>query len=113
MTRERPFIAVYMMASRKFGTLYTGVTSNLWLRVLKHKRGVFDGFSKTYGCTGLVWFENHTSMRAAIQREKNIKHWVRRWKLDLIAAQNPDWHDLAKDWHDETADRWLIERDDT
>jgi putative endonuclease len=111
MARERPFIAAYMMASGKYGTLYTGVTSNLWERVLKHKKGAYDGFSKKYGCTGLVWFRPFQSMKEAIQAEKNMKHWVRLWKIRTIEADNPAWRDLASDWYDETTNRWLLEPD--
>ena len=111
MARERPFIAVYIMASGRHGTLYTGVTSNLWLRVWQHKNGKFDGFSKDYGCNGLVWFKTFDSMKEAIQAEKNLKHWVRRWKIRTIEADNPNWRDLSADWFDETTNRWLIDPD--
>ena len=88
---------VYILASKKNGTLYTGVTNNLVKRVYEHKTKVVDGFSKEYDVNRLVYFELHETMPNAIQREKNIKHWSRKWKLDLIEKDNPDWHDLFED----------------
>jgi putative endonuclease len=85
---------VYVMASRKRGTLYVGVTSNLIKRVWQHKNDLADGFTKAYGVHVLVWFEMHGSMRAAIQREKALKCWKRRWKLRLVEEVNPEWLDL-------------------
>ena len=93
-------IAVYIMASGRNGTLYTGVTSELWRRVQRHKLGRFEGFSKSYGCKTLVWYESHPVMVDAIAREKQIKRWRREWKLALIEAQNPQWRDLAEGWFD-------------
>lgn len=86
--------AVYIMASRKYGTLYIGVTSDLANRVAQHREGVMDGFTKRYGVKRLVWFERHDSIVVAIQREKSLKKWKRRWKVDLIEMNNPDWNDL-------------------
>jgi putative endonuclease len=86
--------AVYIMASRRNGTLYTGVTSDLVKRVWQHKEGLGDGFSKRYGCKLLVWFELADSMDAAITREKQLKGGSRAKKLALIEAMNPDWEDL-------------------
>ncbi|MCR6645929.1 MAG: GIY-YIG nuclease family protein [Terricaulis sp.] len=97
MTRFE-FIAVYLMASGRNGTLYLGVTSNLIQRVCQHKEGAIDGFSKRYGCVRLVWFEAHTEMSAAIAREKDIKKWRRAWKLNLIERTNPQWRDLFEDF---------------
>jgi len=91
-------IAVYIMASARNGTLYTGVTSALAVRVGQHKRGAFEGFSKDHGCKRLVWFETHPTMLEAIGREKRIKRWRRDWKLALIEAENPQWRDLAEEW---------------
>ena len=91
---------VYILASRPRGTLYLGVTNNLVRRTWEHREHLLPGFTSKYGCTRLVWFEAHEDMRVAIQREKTMKHWSRRWKIDLIIASNPDWHDL---W-DEIAD---------
>ena len=109
--RERPFICVHIMASGRLGTLYIGVTSDLWTRVLQHKQGRHDGFTKKHGCTGLVWFERFDLLPPAFERETRIKGWRRRWKLDLIQAFNPEWRDLAADWYDETTNRWLIDPD--
>ncbi len=111
MARHRPFIAVYILASRRNGTLYIGVTSDLWLRVLQHKHGHFEGFAKTYGCTRLVWFEAFDDMATAIQREKSLKRYIRKWKLDLIEAENAEWRDLSDGWYDETSNRWLLDPD--
>ncbi|MBL8536610.1 MAG: GIY-YIG nuclease family protein [Hyphomonadaceae bacterium] len=89
------FIAVYLMASRRNGTLYLGVTSNL----PQHREGAIEGFSKKHGCTVLVWFEQHAEMGAAIAREKEIKKWRRAWKLALLEKRNPQWRDLYDDFH--------------
>ena len=89
---------VYILASRRQGTLYTGVTSKLGLRVEQHKLGTFGGFSKQYGCKTLVWFERHPAMEQAIAREKQIKRWRRDWKLALIEGENPEWRDLSDGW---------------
>jgi putative endonuclease len=86
--------AVYIMASAKRGTLYIGVTSDLIKRVWQHKQGVTEGFSKKYGTSILVYFEQHEAMNSAIVREKQIKKWRRQWKENLIVQQNPDWLDL-------------------
>ncbi|WP_150495179.1 GIY-YIG nuclease family protein [Roseibium aquae] len=85
---------VYILASRPYQTLYTGVTSDLARRVYEHREGLIKGFSEKYGTKLLVWYENHTEISAAIQREKQIKRWRRRWKFELIEALNPDWIDL-------------------
>ena len=98
MVGQDPWIAVYMMASARNGTLYTGVTSQLQARVAQHKLGVFEGFSRTYGCKTLVWYERHPIMLEAIAREKQIKRWRRTWKLSLIETENPQWRDLSEDW---------------
>ena len=88
---------VYILASCRNGTLYTGVTSALVKRVWEHKNDVVEGFTKRYGVHMLVWFELHENMLDAISREKAIKEWKRKWKLDLIEAVNPDWRDLYFD----------------
>jgi len=88
---------VYILASRRNGTLYTGVTSNLIGRVWQHRGDLIDGFTKKYSVHTLVWFEPHESMEAAIGREKAIKGWRRAWKIELIEAGNPMWRDLYKD----------------
>ena len=94
---ERNFY-VYMLASRKNGTLYTGVTNDLVRRVAEHRSGEVKGFTSTYGVKALVWFEPHTDIEAAILREKRIKRWNRAWKIAMIEAGNLDWRDLAEEW---------------
>jgi putative endonuclease len=89
---------VYIMASKKNGTLYVGVTNDLARRVYEHKNGLVDGFSNRYGVKTLVYYETTDSIEAAIQREKQIKKWNRLWKLELIEGFNPDWRDLSESW---------------
>ena len=89
-----PCSFVYLMASRRNGTLYTGVTTNLVRRVWEHREGARDGFTKTYEVKMLVWFEQHVSIHDAIAREKAIKRWRSAWKLVLIERENPLWRDL-------------------
>ncbi len=86
--------AVYIMANKRNGTLYTGVTSSLPQRAWQHREGVADGFMQRYGCKMLVWFEMAPDMESAILREKQIKGGSRARKLALIEAGNPDWRDL-------------------
>lgn len=85
---------VYILASKRNGTLYVGVTSNLVQRVWQHRNDQVEGFTKRYGVHALVWYEAHETMESAIAREKAIKAWRRAWKLALIEAENPDWQDL-------------------
>ena len=85
---------VYILANRRNGTLYVGVTSNLVQRVWQHREGCVDGFTKRYGVHRLVWYERHDDMESAIVREKRIKKWRRTWKLELIERANPEWRDL-------------------
>jgi putative endonuclease len=85
---------VYIMTNRPNGTLYVGVTSDLARRVWEHWEGVEDGFTKTYSLKRLVYAEPHNDIRAALQREKNLKHWSRAWKVRLILENNPTWDDL-------------------
>jgi putative endonuclease len=85
---------VYMLASQRNGTLYIGVTSSIEQRVWQHRAKVFEGFTKRYHVHRLVYAEFHDSMDAAIQREKQLKHWRRAWKLALIERDNPEWEDL-------------------
>ena len=85
---------VYIMTNRPNGTLYTGVTSNLARRVWEYREGVVEGFTKRYGLKLLVYAEPHEDIRAAIQREKNLKHWSRAWKVRLILETNASWADL-------------------
>lgn len=90
---EKQF-AVYIMASRRNGTLYIGVTSDLVKRVWEHREGVVDGFTKQYGVKTLVWYEQHGNAESAIMREKRLKKWNRQWELMLIEGFNPTWRDL-------------------
>ncbi len=85
---------VYIMTSKRNGTLYTGVTSNLIQRVWRHKNNQIEGFTKRYVIHTLVWYEVHETMISAITREKEIKNWKRAWKLSLIEKTNPEWRDL-------------------
>jgi putative endonuclease len=89
--RFRLFIAVYMMASRKYGTIYTGVTSQLPGRFWEHREGLLSGFTRKYNVRRLVWYECHETMEAAIRRETAIKKYKREWKINLIERDNPDW----------------------
>ena len=95
MTNKQP--AVYILANRRNGALYTGVTSNLPARVWQHRNDVTEGFTKKYGVHTLVYFELHDEMASAISREKQIKNWQRKWKAKLIEKQNPTWRDLYDD----------------
>ena len=83
-----------MLTSKRNGTLYIGVTSNLQERVWQHKSDLVDGFTKRYGVHRLVWYEVHPDMESAITREKRLKEWRREWKVELIEQSNPDWMDL-------------------
>lgn len=85
---------VYIMASRRNGTIYTGVTSNLPARVYQHRNGLVAGFTKKYGCKLLVWYEAHDDLENARLRECQIKKWNRQWKLTTIELMNPGWDDL-------------------
>ncbi len=85
---------VYILASRPGGTLYVGVTNDLVRRTCEHREGLAAGFTQRYGVKMLVYYERHDSVHAAIQRERNTKHWLREWKIDLIISINPDWRDL-------------------
>ena len=86
--------AVYILASKRNGTLYVGVTSNLVNRIWEHKNDLVEGFTKRYGIHDLVWYEVHETMESAIQREKRVKGWKRSWKLELIESFNSEWQDL-------------------
>jgi putative endonuclease len=86
---------VYILASRRNGTLYTGVTTNIAARIYAHKQGQASAFTRKYNVNMLVWTETYDVVVDAIQRESNIKHWPRKWKLALIENDNPDWIDLA------------------
>jgi putative endonuclease len=86
--------AVYILANKRNGTLYVGVTSDLVKRIWEHKNNIVEGFTKDYNVHQLVWYELHESMESAIIREKRLKDWKRAWKLELIEGKNPDWMDL-------------------
>jgi putative endonuclease len=86
--------AVYILASKRNGTLYIGVTSELVKRVWEHKNNMVEGFTERYNVHRLVWYELHDSMESAITREKRLKNWKRKWKLELIEKSNPSWQDL-------------------
>ena len=92
---------VYILASRPRGTLHVGMTGDLIRRVYQHREGLVDGFTKQHRVKALVYYEQHATAMAAIQREKNIKHWSRAWKIKLIRSLNPDWRDL---WRELCAD---------
>jgi putative endonuclease len=93
--RKRP--CVYILASRRNGTLYVGVTSDLVGRVSLHKQDLIDGFSKRFGVHVLVYFEFHDTLNEAIARERQLKRWRRSWKIELIEKTNPAWVDLYWD----------------
>jgi putative endonuclease len=86
--------SVYIMANRRNGTLYLGVSSDLTARVYGHREGLIAGFTKRYGCKRLVWFEQHDDLQAARHRELQMKEWRRAWKIELIVKTNPNWDDL-------------------
>jgi putative endonuclease len=88
---------VYIKTNERDGTLYTDVTSNIARRAFEHREGPIDGFTRRYGLRRLVLTEFYEDIRDAIQRESNIKHWPRAWKVRLIHAANPDWRDLYED----------------
>ena len=88
---------VYILTNVPRGTLYTGVTNDLVRRAHQHRNGSAQSFTRRYGLKMLVYYERHDAPGAAIQREKNIKHWPRAWKLKLVELQNPQWRDLFKD----------------
>jgi len=93
MQNEKRFF-VYILASQRNGTLYTGVTSDLLKRVSEHKEEIIKGFTSKYDVKTLVYFEPHSNADSAITREKRIKDWKRKWKLELIESFNPEWRDL-------------------
>lgn len=86
--------AVYILTNRPFGTLYIGATSNLRARVWQHREDLVEGFTNAYQLHRLVWYEMHETMLSAISREKQLKHWRRKWTLDLISEKNTEWRDL-------------------
>lgn len=86
---------VYLLTNKPYGTIYTGVTSNLIQRVYQHTEGFIDGFTKKYDLHKLVYYEIHGDINEAILREKRIKRWRRQWKINLIEQNNPHWTNLA------------------
>ena len=94
LVQSRMAAFVYMMTNRRNGVLYTGVTTNMPRRAYEHREGLIDGFTKRYGLKVLVYYETFDDVRDAIQREKNIKHWPRAWKVRFIHGFNPEWADL-------------------
>ena len=89
---------VYLLANRRNGAIYTGVTSDLIRRIQEHREGLIPGFTKQHGIKMLVWFEQHSTMEHAIIREKRIKKWLRVWKIELLERDNLGWRDLAEDF---------------
>ena len=85
---------VYILASKRNGTLYIGVTNDLIRRVYEHKNDLIDGFTKKYGVHSLVYYEQYDEVVNVIQREKRLKKWNRQWKIELIKKENPEWKDL-------------------
>ncbi len=96
-TREMAGGYVYILTNRPNGTLYVGVTNDLIRRTSEHRDGAVEGFTKRYGLKRLVYFEQYDDIRTAIQREHNVKHWSRTWKVRLILEANPEWRDLLED----------------
>ena len=92
---EEKQYCVYILASKKYRTLYTGITSNLAQRMYQHQEGLVDGFTKKYDVHQLVYYEVHLDVYEAITREKRIKKWNRQWKINLIEENNPQWLNLA------------------
>lgn len=89
---------IYILANKKNGTLYIGVTNDLIRRVYEHKSGLIEGFTKKYSINKLVYFESTDDAKAAIDREKRLKKWKRKWKIELIEKSNPTWQDLSVDF---------------
>jgi len=92
MQRKEYFI--YILANKKNGTLYIGITNNLIRRIYEHKNDLIDGFSKKYGIHNLVYYESYNDVRDALNRETQMKKWNRKWKIELIEKSNPEWNDL-------------------
>jgi putative endonuclease len=87
---------VYMLASKRNGTLYIGMTDDLLKRAWLHREGILPGFTRDYGVKHLVWYETHESRESALSRERQMKKWNRAWKLELIESNNPNWSDLSE-----------------
>ena len=97
MLNKMKYFCVYILASKRNGTLYVGMTNELARRVCEHRQGLVKGFTKRYGVRILVYYEQTTDVYAAIQREKRLKKWKRQWKIELIEKHNPKWRDLYND----------------
>ena len=110
MARKQRFYYVYILSSLT-GTLYTGVTNNIYNRTLQHKGKESPGFTSKYDVNRLVYYETFTDVRAAIRREKEIKGWTRKKKVALIESENPKWQDLAEGWGEQIpAPSWQIRK---
>ena len=94
---EKENFYVYILASKRYGTFYIGVTSNLVQRIWQHRNDEIEGFTSKYSVKQLVWYERHENSEHAIKRERNMKEWQRQWKIELIEEANPYWHDLYHD----------------
>jgi putative endonuclease len=97
MTYKKTFMKryfIYILASKRNGTLYIGITNDLIRRISEHKNNLIDGFTKRYSVHNLVYYEDATDIRSAIEREKLLKKWKRKWKMELIEKLNPEWKDL-------------------
>ena len=92
---------VYILSSKKNGTLYIGLTNNLLRRIYEHKNNIIEGFTKKYSVHNLVYYEKHNDINRAISREKQMKKWERQWKINLIRKSNPEWKDLYHDLVDQ------------
>ena len=91
------FYVVYIITNKRNGTLYVGITNNLKRRICEHRLGIIKGFSKKYGLFNLIYFEKFKYVKDAIYREKQLKHWNRKYKIDLIDRENSEWNDLYED----------------
>lgn len=87
---------VYILANKKNGTIYVGITSDLIKRIYEHKNKLINGFSRKYNLTNLVYYEVHDNIEEATNRERQIKNWHRQWKINLIEKNNPNWNDLSE-----------------
>lgn len=101
---QEKFYYVYILASHRNGTLYIGVTGNLIKRSWEHKNKATDGFTKKYNVSRLVYYEITNDINAALLREKQLKKWNRKWKIELVEKENPDWVDLAKEYENSKDD---------
>ena len=98
MKRNNHQYYVYILSSKKNGTLYIGMTNNLERRIFEHKHKLIDGFTKKYNIDKLIYFEQFQYVNDSVKREKQLKNWNRQWKIDLIENENKDWNDLSFDW---------------